>query len=387
MATERVEAISLHGTTSLLLERTDLSSSKSCNTTELQETGEGEIMVPYLMDCRRKQKQVFRQLFVVDDMIQLLAGLESVDQLLDEPCPQNPGNGARSAWKTLKAEYQEKVEEMEGLISTLQIRMEELQAKRQTLNSLLSTLEMKKEECKEKERITAKQNQRAEKQISFQLEDSLQAAQNAMHLCDGQLSKLKDEIEKRQARINDWTLLRDGLQSLVTMTHRGMQYRLLSVSPSELCLEILTHAGEKPLEPLRVTITMTTKDKFHLQVLQGTAGLVEEAMNGPLRQVSVALEEVMEKYISQGEMLSEIQSLRARYAIDWCPAEKLLIFLKTATKVCHLRVEEGYPSHGRAVLLSVRKDGNLLDINDLQPPVQHPVLTEWLEFLSSNPNI
>ncbi|XP_052408948.1 uncharacterized protein si:dkey-225f5.4 [Carassius gibelio] len=76
-----------------------------------------------------------------------------------------------------------------------------------------------------------------------------------------------------------------------------------------------------------------------------------------------------------------------RFAIDWCPAEKLLIFLKTATTVCHLRVEEGYPSHGRAALLSVRKDGSLLDITHLQPPVQHPVLTEWLEFLSSNPII
>ncbi|XP_059413735.1 ZW10 interactor-like [Carassius carassius] len=378
MATERIEA---------LLERTDPSFLKSCNTTEVQETGEGEIMAPYLIDCRRKQKHAFRQLCVVDDMIQLLAGLESVDQLLREPCPRNPGNEARSAWKALKAEYQERVQEVEGLINTLQARTEELQAKRKTLETLLSTLQIKKEECKEKERITAKRNQRAEKQISFQLEDSLQAAQNALNVCDLQLSKLKDEFEKQHARISDWTILRDGLQTLVSVTHRNMQYRLLSVSSSELCLELLPRAAEKSLEPLRVSITMTTSDEFHLQVFQGTAGLVEEAVDGRLRHVSAALVEVMERYISQGEMLSEIQALHSRFAIDWCPAEKLLIFLKTATTVCHLRVEEGYPSHGRATLLSVRKDGNLLDIAHLQPPVQHPVLTEWLEFLSSNPNI
>ncbi|XP_067284946.1 ZW10 interactor isoform X1 [Pseudorasbora parva] len=378
MATERAEA---------LLERTDPSSLKSCNTTELQETGEGEIMAPYLMDCRRKQKHIFRQLCVVDDMIQLLVGLESVDQLLNEPCPQNPGNGARSAWKTLKAEYQESVQEVEGLIGAFRVRMEELQGKRQKLQTLLSTLQIKKEECKEKERITAKQNQRAEKQICFQLEDSLQAAQNALNVCDLHLSKLKDEVEKQQAQISDWTILRDRLQSLVTVTHRNMQYRLLSVTPSELCLELLPRAAEKSLEPLHVSITMTASDEFHLQVFQGTAGLVEEVVNGPLRQVSAALVEVMERYISQGEMLSEIQALHSRFAIDWCPAKKLLIFLKTATTVCHLRVEEGYPSHGRATLLSVRKDGNLFDITNLQPPEQHPVLTEWLEFLSSNPNI
>ncbi|XP_051569895.1 ZW10 interactor isoform X1 [Myxocyprinus asiaticus] len=377
MATERIEA---------LLERTDPSFLKSCNTTELQETGEGEIMAPYLMDCRRKQKHIFRQLCVVDDMIKLLASLESVDQLLNEPCPQNPGNEARSAWKALKAEYQDRVQEVEGLISSLQVRMEELQGKRKKLENLLSSLQIKKEECKEKERIAAKQNQRAEKQISFQLEDSLQAAQNTLNVCDLRLSKLKDEVNKQRARISDWTLLREGLETMVTVTQKSMQYRLLSVSPSELCLELLPRAAEKSLEPLRVSITMTN-DHFHLQVFQGTAGLVEEAVDGPLRQVSAALVEVMERYISQGEMLSEIQTLHSRFAIDWCPAERLLIFLKTATTVCHLRVEEGYPSHGRATLLSVRKDGNLLDITDLQPTVKHPVLTEWLEFLSTNPNV
>lgn len=46
-------------------------------------------------DCRRRQKHIFRQLCVVDDMVKLLAGLESVDQLLNEPSPQNPGNAHR----------------------------------------------------------------------------------------------------------------------------------------------------------------------------------------------------------------------------------------------------------------------------------------------------
>ncbi|KAA0705949.1 hypothetical protein E1301_Tti004712 [Triplophysa tibetana] len=378
MATERIEA---------LMERTDLTHLRACNTTELQETGEGEMMAPYLMDCRRKQKHIFRQLCVVDDMVKLLAGLESVDQLLNEPCPQNPGNDARAAWKALKGEYQDRVQEVEELISTFQLRMEELQGKRQKLETLVSTLQEKKEECKEKERVAAKRNQRAEKQISFQLEDSLQAALNALNACDLRLSYLQDEANKQQERISEWTLLKDGLQMLIRGTQRNMQYRLLSVRPSELCLELLPRATEKSLDPLRVSITMTTNDHFHLQVFQGTAGLVEEATEGQLRQVSTALVEVLERYISQGEMLSEIQALHSRFAIDWCPAERLLIFLKTATTVCHLRVGEGYPSHGQATLLSVRKDGNLLEITSLQPPGKHPVLTEWLEFLSSNPNI
>lgn len=55
-----------------------------------------------------------------------------------------------------------------------------------------------------------------------------------------------------------------------------------------------------------------------------------------------------------------------RFAIDWCPAKRLLIFLKSATTVCHLELDEGYPSSGRAKLLSVRKDGHLLDLSALQ---------------------
>lgn len=59
-----------------------------------------------------------------------------------------------------------------------------------------------------------------------------------------------------------------------------------------------------------------------------------------------------------------------RFAIDWCPAKRLLIFLKSATTVCHLELDEGYPSAGRARLLCVRKDGNLLDLTDLQVNVR-----------------
>lgn len=50
-----------------------------------------------------------------------------------------------------------------------------------------------------------------------------------------------------------------------------------------------------------------------LQVFQGTAGLLEESVEGPVRQLSAALIEVMQHYISQGEMLAEIQALHSRY--------------------------------------------------------------------------
>lgn len=55
-----------------------------------------------------------------------------------------------------------------------------------------------------------------------------------------------------------------------------------------------------------------------------------------------------------------------RFAIDWRPAQRLLVFLKTASVVCHLEVGEGYPSGGSAKLVAVRKDNHDLDITTLQ---------------------
>ncbi|XP_026853813.2 ZW10 interactor isoform X1 [Electrophorus electricus] len=366
-----------------LLERSDPSHLKPWDTTEPQEAG--EVMTSYLMDCRRKQKLMCQQLCVLDDMLKLLGGLDSAEQFLRETCPPNPGSEARITWKALKTEYQEQVEELEHLMGTLGKRMGDLQNKRQTVETLLIALDKKREECKEKQRIAAKQQQRAVKQINLQLEESLQTAQNALRVCEKRLSKLRSDVDEQLTHVADWTVIIHRLQNVLTVTQTKMQYKLLLASPSELCLELLPRSTEQSLHPLCLSVTMTCDDIFHLQVFQGTAGVLEESVEGPVRELNAALLEVTQRYISQGDMLAEIQTLHSRFAIDWCPAKRLLIFLKSATIVCHLKLDEGYPSSGQARLLSVRKDGHLLDVDTMQPPVVNPALTDWLEFLSSNP--
>ncbi|KAF4092810.1 hypothetical protein AMELA_G00025400 [Ameiurus melas] len=377
MATERAAVI---------LERTAPSLLKTCDSTEAQDSGEGKVMTAYLMDCRRKQKIMCHQHGVMDDMLKLLAGLQSAEQFLNEPCPPNPDSEASTPWKALKAEYLEQVQEVEGLIGTLVGCMEELLKKRQRLEALLVDLEKKKEECKEQERAALKSKHRAEKRMNLQIDDSLQRAQDALRACDRRLSELKIQVDDRLAKVSNWMTFRDRLQATLEVTQANMQYRLLSVNPSELCLELLPCSTQQSLQPLHLSITMTTEDHFRLQVYQGTAGLLEETVEGPVRELSAALLEVMECYISQGKMLAEIQALHSRFAIDWCPSKRLLIFLKSATTVCHLELDEGYPSSGCAKLLAVRKDGSLLNLSDLQPVVMNPTLTDWLEFLSLYPD-
>ncbi|KAF7698020.1 ZW10 interactor isoform X1 [Silurus meridionalis] len=377
MATERATAI---------LERTDPSLLKPCDSTEAQDAGEGKVMTTYLMDCRRKQKIMCQQYGVMDDMLKLLAGLESAEQFLNEPCPPKPDTEASTPWKALKAEYLEQVQEIEGLICTLVEHMDELLKKRQKLEALLVALEKKKEECKKQERAALQSKQRAEKQLSLRIDVSLQTAQDALRACDKRLLEIKTQVDKLLAQVSNWTAFRERLQDTLEVTRANMQYRLLSASPSELQLEILPRSTQQSLQPLHLSVAMTTEDHFRLKVFQGTAGLLEESVEGHVRELSAALLEVMECYISQGKMLAEIQALHSRFAIDWFPAKRLLIFLKSASTVCHLELDEGYPLSGRAKLLAVRKDGNLLNLSVLQPPVMNPTLTDWLEFLSSYPD-
>lgn len=56
------------------------------------------------------------------------------------------------------------------------------------------------------------------------------------------------------------------------------------------------------------------------------------------------------------------------FAIDWRPAQRLLLYLKSAVLVCHLEVEEGYPSAGRARLVSVQRNRQAVNTSGLKVP-------------------
>lgn len=56
------------------------------------------------------------------------------------------------------------------------------------------------------------------------------------------------------------------------------------------------------------------------------------------------------------------------FAIDWRPAQRLLVYLKSTALVCHLEVEEGYPNAGQVQLLSVHSDERPVDTSALKVP-------------------
>ncbi|KAL2100576.1 hypothetical protein ACEWY4_002337 [Coilia grayii] len=367
-----------------LLERSD-PSKLFCEVPDPQETGEAEMMGSYLMACRQKQKLMCQQLCMLDSLMEFLGGLNSKTDFLNDQCPKASEGEAREKWKALKREYEGDLAEVEQLIGSLLQRSEQLQDRRDTLETLVRLLQQKKEECQAVARIRKKRNQMAMTQVSLRRDDSLQASQHALRSCERQLTQLRQQSDALQSVLDQRTRLRDQLWSCVQVWQGLGQYRVQRVSASEICVELRPQGRQ--LEPLQLRVTSKPPRHCHLQVLQGNAGMLEETINWPMEQLSAALLAVMQSYISQGPMLAEIQALRSSFAIDWRPAQRLLVFLKTASVVCHLVVEEGYPSQGTATLQAVRKDGRDLNIATLQPPSQQPSLTEWLEFLSCCPGV
>ncbi|TDH03530.1 hypothetical protein EPR50_G00164840 [Perca flavescens] len=204
--------------------------------------------------------------------------------------------GARRRWKALKAENRSVVEETETLLTSLQDRSQQIQDRRHTLTQLVQQLDSKKQQSK-------------------QLEESLQKAQNALQSCDHQLTQLKAESEVVLGQLMIWQRIRDELQAYVSAAQDIMQISLLSFNQSELCVELRprpSHLSSNELEPLRLSVTWSHDDRFTLQVMEGPAGLVEDGVSGWRYALSAALLEVMQCYVGQSELLSEIQRLRSR---------------------------------------------------------------------------
>ncbi|KAF3700617.1 hypothetical protein EXN66_Car016304 [Channa argus] len=353
-----------------VLQRCDPSLLDPCGDLDQPECSEAAMMILYLTDSRRIQKVLWRQLSVLDSMMSLLEGLESAQQLMTQPCPPQPEGGARSRWKSLKVESRSGTEETETLLRSLQDKVQQVHNRRQKLTQLVQHLH----------------NQ---KQQSEHLAESLQKAQDALRLCDRQLTQLRVESEAVFSQLISWQQLRDELQVYVSAVQDVMQIKLLSFNHSELCVELRprpsSSLSSSELEPLKLSVSWTHDDRFTVQVNEGTAGLVEDCMSGRRSELSAALLEVMQCYVGQAELLCEIQALRSSFPIDWRPAQRLLIYLKSASQVCHLEVEEGYPSSGRVRLLSVRRDGQPVDTSELKPQKTDLSLTNWLVFLCSSP--
>lgn len=124
-----------------------------------------------------------------------------------------------------------------------------------------------------------------------------------------------------------------------------LQVQLVSISQSELSMDLRPRppCSDQPceLDPLRLSVTWSHDDRFRLQVVKlgwdhppppcstkvgvscvqvsdGCAGLVEACVCGRRAELSSALGEVTQRYLSQFHLLAEIQGLRSRSVSTSC---------------------------------------------------------------------
>ncbi|XP_066554886.1 ZW10 interactor isoform X2 [Amia ocellicauda] len=377
----------------LLLQRCEAAQRELHCRAERQEQPESElpaaVLLPYLIDSRQKHKLLGRQLLVLDCLLSLLETLDP-SALEDSPPTPDTGSSVRAQWKALKSQYEQELAEVQVLLSLLQDRMVAVLNKKEALGQLLLTLEHKKEEMKEKQRIKGEMAQHAQESLSARLQE-LQGAvvrgQDSLRVSEQRVSQLQEQLDTAHQDLDTWTQRHSSLLQELMQLQGLAGVRLLSMSEDELSVE-LSPAALSPglqLQPLRLSLRWASPGHFTVELRCAELGLPEQAVTGDLR---AALLDLLHLYLSQGCLLAEIQRLHSQFAIDWRPAERKLLFLKTASVVCSLEVGEGYPSKAGVQLLSVQGvSSQAVNIDALRPPQQDPSLSEWLEYLSSCPDV
>ncbi|XP_058859203.1 uncharacterized protein si:dkey-225f5.4 isoform X1 [Acipenser ruthenus] len=347
-----------------------------------------EVLLGYFVESCRKNQLLCRQLHVLDS---LLSVLETMDPQNLDPDPQDFRAGEKEmhgVWKGLKRQFQEERQQNEALIAVALEKGRRLQEARGALEELLHKLELKKAKFEENQQSQmAKQQQDKDRAQCFlqrreELEAALEQGRRNLQRCDENILQLKQEVQDMQKQFGQGTRELDRTLELF----RELQgVGILSLSEEGITVQL---RAASHTEPLHVSLHWRGDETLHVQMSSAGAGLCEAMLlREPLGDVKSVILEALHCYSSQASLLSDIQGLQGRFAIDWHAADRRLLFLKSASVVCTLAVEEGFPSRGQVQLVSVQGKAQPVHAASLRPPQPNPSLLDWLEFLDSSPDV
>ncbi|XP_071981128.1 outer kinetochore KNL1 complex subunit ZWINT isoform X2 [Engystomops pustulosus] len=323
-----------------------------------------KILVDYSMERRRKQKMLCSQLQV----LQLLLGfLQEADTAnWEETSPEllsQEVEEMKKKWKSLKSEYKKTVTEVEELIPQLLEKIQLVQEKKTQLEVALQQYQIQ----------AAKRQQH--------LKEVFQKQQLVIQKCQIHIEQLKDEIQKLEQSADCWmqTVSRDTTLASLQNTLQGMS--LVSVGDQELVLD-LNVRNKCEIAPLRVTLHWTSEGEFQVETVDSMLRLPPELQRGATSHITPIILELQCWYQSYASLLKEMKDLHERFAIDWLPTERKLLFLK-GKKQYSLAIEPGYPTSGGISLLGAEP----CNTSDFKPPLEKPSLSDWLEYLQSCPDV
>ncbi|XP_041122732.1 uncharacterized protein si:dkey-225f5.4 [Polyodon spathula] len=343
-----------------------------------------EVLLGYFVDSCRKNKLLCRQLHVLDS---LLSVLETMDpQNLDQD-PQDfraSEKEMHEMWKGLKCQFQEERLQNEAQIAVALEKGRQLQEARRALEELLHKLELKKAKFEENQQSQIAKQQQDKDRVQYflqrreELEAAVEQGRRNLQRCEESVLQLAQEVQDMQRQV-----VQDTRELNRTLELQGV--RILSLSEDGITVQLLTSSHT---EPLHMSLHWRGDETLHVQMSSAGAGLCEAMLlREPLEDMKSVILEALHCYSSQASLLSDIQRLQGRFAIDWQAADRRLLFLKSSSVVCTLSLGEWFPSRWQIQLVSVQGRAQPVDPASLRPPQLNPSLQDWLEFLSSSPDV
>nr|XP_033779479.1 ZW10 interactor [Geotrypetes seraphini] len=329
-----------------------------------------KISVEYCVDSRRKQKIFYHQLQVIRFLLEFLEQSDTTHWV--EGSAQVAGNKmseVKQQWKSLKGEYLQQNEKIQELIAQVLQKVEALQKKKLLLNNILNQYQIQK-------KATEKQQQQKI------LEGLVGELGEKVKNCDLHIQLLESEVEKHQADANIWLDKVNRDLELCQLLDILQGVKLVSAHDDKLVLDLQTNDTTlmpKP-QPLRLFVCWMPEGGIRIQSDCDVFCPAEILLADDLKSMTTALLEIQQCYQSQVKLLSELQTLKDRYAIDWLPKERKLLYLK-AKVIYTLFVQAGYPTSGRVQLLSVANSKGSADPSVIKPPQENPSLSNWLAYL------
>ncbi|XP_063792087.1 ZW10 interactor [Pseudophryne corroboree] len=333
-----------------------------------------KVLVDYSVERSKKQKMLCGQLQVLRFMLEFLRDADSVSwedtipELLSREVEE-----VKEKWKALKCEYQEKVTDVVDVLPQLLDRIQLLQEKRRQLEQSLQRYQSQKEvaEMKAKEKLQ-------------HLQEVVEKQRLVVEKCQGQILELKEELQRLEQSADSWiqAVSRDSTHLGLLRSLSGVS--LVSIGGKELVLDV--SADEKTeIPPLRVTLHGTAEGKFQVETDSSVPSLPADLQHVSSSHITPVILELQSWYRSNTRLLKELGELQQRFALDWIPAEQMLIVLKGG-KQFRLLIEPGYPLSGSIRLVSVTGAEPYTVPENFKPPVESPSLSEWLEYLHDSPH-
>ncbi|XP_064421740.1 ZW10 interactor [Latimeria chalumnae] len=356
---------------------------------EKEGTTEGElpakVLAQYWKDNHKKHKLMCSQLYVRNF---LLSSLEKLDPAIgkEELTKQEIRkeiNEVKQNWKSLKLNYLQKVEEIQAAIPEFLYKIQLLEKGRETLCKSLQKLQAKKEELKEKQ---LKEWERCVELRRAELDRKISEVTDCIQKCEAEIHQQKEELQSYSGYAEMWA----------TVTNRGLEQqklqealqglKVLSLVEDELTLELNPQhiISTTRLKPLILSLLWTPQDSTIIRTNCEIFPVEEILSSQPVTDLPSTILRIYNCYLSQSELLAEIQQLQHRFAIDWLHTERKLLFLKGNT-VCTFIIGHGYPNSGGIQLLSIQPKHGSIDYTNIKPSQGNPSLQDWLDYLSSSP--